>query len=57
MAIRFPTLRGNVPTVDSKGQIVLPQDVRKRLGVTAGSEVEVHEKDGKAIVEPEDSPD
>ena len=43
--------------VDSKGRIVLPQDVREQLGVTPGSEVEVHEKDGKAIVEPEDDPD
>ena len=55
--MRFPTLRGSMAKVDSKGRIVLPQDVREQLGVAPGSEVEVHEKDGKAIVEPEDDPD
>lgn len=43
--------------VDSKGRIVLPQDVRERLGVTSGTEVEVREEDGKAIIEPEDDPE
>jgi AbrB family looped-hinge helix DNA binding protein len=42
--------------VDSNGRIVLPQDVRERLGITPGSEVEIHEDDGKAVVEPEDDP-
>ncbi|MGQ4554902.1 AbrB/MazE/SpoVT family DNA-binding domain-containing protein [Halobellus sp. GM3] len=42
--------------VDSKGRIVLPQRVRERLGIEPGTEVEVHEKDGKAVVEPEDDP-
>lgn len=44
-------------TVDSKGRIVLPKDVRERLGLTAGSEVDVREEDGRAVVEPEDDPD
>lgn len=43
-------------TVDSKGRIVLPQEVRERLGITPGTEVEIHEEDGKAVVEPEDDP-
>ncbi|MDB2242803.1 AbrB/MazE/SpoVT family DNA-binding domain-containing protein [Halorubrum ezzemoulense] len=43
--------------VDSKGLIVLPQEVRDRLGITPGTEVDIREKDGKAVVEPEDSPD
>ncbi|MDB2239252.1 AbrB/MazE/SpoVT family DNA-binding domain-containing protein [Halorubrum ezzemoulense] len=43
--------------VDSKGRIVLPQEVRDRLGITPGTEVDIREKDGKAVVEPEDSPD
>ncbi|MBV0923406.1 AbrB/MazE/SpoVT family DNA-binding domain-containing protein [Halomicroarcula limicola] len=43
--------------VDSKGRIVLPQEVRKRLGISPGSEVEVREEDGKAVVEPEDDPE
>ncbi|WP_135820886.1 AbrB/MazE/SpoVT family DNA-binding domain-containing protein [Halostella litorea] len=43
--------------VDSKGRIVLPQEVRERLGITPGTEVAIHEEDGKAVVEPEDDPD
>ncbi|WP_435176494.1 AbrB/MazE/SpoVT family DNA-binding domain-containing protein [Halorussus sp. AFM4] len=43
--------------VDSKGRIVLPQEVRERLGITPGTEVEIHEEDGKAVVEPEDDPE
>lgn len=43
--------------VDSKGRVVLPQHVRERLGIAPGSEVEIHEQDGRAVVEPEDDPD
>ena len=43
--------------VDSKGRIVLPQEVRERLGITPGTEVEVREEDGKAVLEPEDDPE
>jgi AbrB family looped-hinge helix DNA binding protein len=43
--------------VDAKGRIVLPQEVRERLGIEPGSEVEVREEDGKAVVEPEDDPE
>lgn len=43
--------------VDSKGRIVLPQDVRERLGISPGTEVEIREEDGKAVVEPEDDPE
>lgn len=43
--------------VDSKGQIVLPQEIRERLGITPGTEVEIREEDGKAVVEPEDDPE
>lgn len=46
-----------MPTVDSKGRIVLPQELRDRLGITPGTEVEIHEQDGMAVVEPEDDPD
>jgi AbrB family looped-hinge helix DNA binding protein len=42
--------------VDSKGRIVLPQELRERLGITPGTEVEIHEEDGMAVVEPEDDP-
>ncbi|WP_435195558.1 AbrB/MazE/SpoVT family DNA-binding domain-containing protein [Natronomonas sp. EA1] len=44
-------------TVDSKGRIVLPREVRERLGITPGMEVAVHEEGGKAVVEPEDDPE
>ena len=44
-------------TVDSKGRIVLPQDLRERLGITPGTEVEIREENGKAVVEPEDDPE
>jgi len=46
-----------VPTVDSKGRIVLPQAVRERLEITPGTEVTVREEDGRVIVEPEDDPE
>ena len=46
-----------MPTVDSKGRIVLPKKVRERLGIEPGTEVEVQEEDGKAIVEPERDPE
>ncbi|WP_254863225.1 AbrB/MazE/SpoVT family DNA-binding domain-containing protein [Halovivax gelatinilyticus] len=42
--------------VDAKGRIVLPKRVREQLGLTPGSEVEIHEADGRVIVEPEDDP-
>ena len=42
--------------VDSKGRIVVPQEVRERLGITPGTEVEIRQEGGKAVVEPEDDP-
>lgn len=44
-------------TVDSKGRIVLPLEIRESLGLTPGSEVEVRNENGKAVVEPEDDPE
>lgn len=43
--------------VDPKGRIVLPQEVRERLDITPGTEVEIREEDGKAVVEPEKDPE
>lgn len=43
--------------VDSKGRVVLPQEIRERLGITSGTKVEIREEDGKAVVEPEDDPE
>lgn len=45
-----------MPKVDSKGRVILPQRVRERLGITPGSEVEIREEDGRAVIEPEDDP-
>ena len=56
MVNRFPTKCGNMTRVDSKGRIVLPQELRERLGISPGSEVDMHEVDGKIIVEPELEP-
>lgn len=44
-------------TVDSKGRIVIPAEVRDRLGLRPGSEVAVSAEDDRVIVEPEDSPE
>lgn len=46
-----------MPTVDSKGRIVLPKEVRESLGIDEGTEVEIQAKGGKAVVEPEKDPD
>jgi len=43
--------------VDSKGRIVLPQELRDRLGITPGTEVTIHEEDGKAVVQAEPDPE
>ena len=44
-------------TVDSKGRIVIPQEIRDSLGLTPGTEVEVRIENETAIVEPEDDPE
>lgn len=45
-----------MPKVDSKGRIVLPQELRERLDIGPGEEVDVHEENGRVVVEPERSP-
>jgi AbrB family looped-hinge helix DNA binding protein len=35
-------------TIDKAGRIVIPKDLRDRLGITAGSTVEIHE-DGSSL--------
>jgi AbrB family looped-hinge helix DNA binding protein len=42
--------------VDSKGRIVLPQELRERLDITPGMEVEIREENGRVVVELEDDP-
>lgn len=44
-------------TVDSKGRIVLPQDVRDRLELRPGTEVTVRNDGDRIVVEPEDDPE
>lgn len=44
-------------TVDSEGRVVLPQDVRERLDISPRTEVTVRERDGVAVVEPENDPE
>jgi len=46
-----------MPTVDSKGRIVLPKALRERLELDAGTEVEVRAEDDTLVVEPETDPD
>ena len=43
--------------MDAKGRIVLPKELRERLNITPVTEVYIHEKDGKAVVEPEEDPE
>lgn len=38
-------------TVSSKGQVVIPADVRKALGIEPGSQVEVSVADGRLQIE------
>jgi len=47
----------NMARVDSEGRIALPEEVRERLNITPGTEVEILEKDGKVVIEPVNSPD
>ncbi|WP_436907810.1 AbrB/MazE/SpoVT family DNA-binding domain-containing protein [Halosimplex marinum] len=42
--------------VDSKGRIVLPKELRERLNITPGTEVELVEDDGAIRVERERDP-
>ncbi|WP_153952576.1 AbrB/MazE/SpoVT family DNA-binding domain-containing protein [Halosegnis longus] len=44
-------------SVDSHGRIVLPNEVRDRLSITPGTEVEIYEENGKIVIEPADSPE
>lgn len=39
-------------TVSSKGQVVIPADVRERLGIAAGTRVAIRIEDTHLILEP-----
>ena len=43
--------------VDRKGRIIFPQEIRDRLGLTPGTEVEIYEEDGKAVIEVANNPE
>ncbi len=43
---------GKVSTISSKGQITLPVEIRTRLGVKSGDQVEFHVEDGKTVLRP-----
>ena len=38
-------------TIDSAGRVVIPKDLRERLGLTGGQEVEVRERGGHIEIE------
>lgn len=43
---------GNSSTISSKGQITVPQEIRKRLGLQAGDRVEFVMEDGRTVIRP-----
>lgn len=38
--------------IDSAGRLVIPKALRERLGLTAGEEVEIREREGRIEIEP-----
>jgi antitoxin PrlF len=43
---------GNSSTISSKGQVTVPQEVRKRLGLEAGDRVEFVMEEGRTVIRP-----
>jgi antitoxin PrlF len=39
-------------TISSKGQVTVPQEIRQRIGVSAGDRVEFVIEDGKTLIRP-----
>lgn len=39
-------------TIDRAGRVVIPQSVRRRLGLAAGTELHVEERDGGVLLRP-----
>ena len=46
-----------MPTVDCKGRVLLPKELRERLGIELGTSVSVRAEDGRVVVDPEDDPE
>ena len=42
----------HMATVSSKGQLVIPAELRKKYRLKSGSRVAVHDKDGEIRIEP-----
>jgi antitoxin PrlF len=43
---------GNSSTISSKGQITVPQEIRKRLGLQTGDRVEFVMEDDRTVIRP-----
>jgi AbrB family looped-hinge helix DNA binding protein len=41
-----------IATITTKGQIVIPIEIRRKLGLVCGSQVKVEEKDGVILLKP-----
>ena len=39
-------------TIDAAGRLVIPKELRSRLGLTAGQELAISERDGRIEIEP-----
>jgi len=48
-----PTMR---TTIDAAGRLVIPKQLRERLGLVGGSEVEIEERDGQLEIRVADRP-
>lgn len=39
-------------TIDAAGRVVIPKDLRERLGLARGRPIEIRERDGRVEIEP-----
>lgn len=44
-------------TINEKGQIVIPKDIRVKMGLKSGTEVELNMENGKIIIEVKNKPE
>jgi antitoxin PrlF len=42
----------NSSTISSKGQVTVPQEIRKRIGVSAGDRIEFVVENGQTVIRP-----
>lgn len=43
-------------TIDGAGRVVIPKDLRERLGLSGGRVLEIRERDGRIEIEPAATP-